>query len=228
MELAPDITPDDLKVFLEEADEQLQLLDESILQLERDGENPELIQGIFRAAHTLKGSSAMLGYEPMSELGHAMETLFDKVRKGTASANTQVVDALLHSLDQLRLLKEALETEDHAEIDSRSVVEELERAGASQEGEGGQAAAAKEGQGLTFSEESIQNLKTQVAEGRSAFKATVSIMQGSEWVAVRCFQILNELNGLSEVIASSPDQQTIEAGADIPPRMEVVFETRSS
>ena len=68
MELSPDITSEDLQAFLQEADEQLQLLDEDIVKLERDHENPELIKEIFRAAHTLKGSSAMLGHQRMAEL----------------------------------------------------------------------------------------------------------------------------------------------------------------
>jgi two-component system chemotaxis sensor kinase CheA len=95
MNLDPDITREDLQVFLEEADEQLQLLDENIVAIEGQENSSEEIQEIFRAAHTLKGSSAMLGYQEMTDLGHAMETLLDKVRKGSLAPTTTVVDALL-------------------------------------------------------------------------------------------------------------------------------------
>ena len=80
MELAADITEEDLKVFLQEAEENLQILDESIVQLERDKDNPALLQEIFRIAHTFKGSSGMFGHRPMADLTNAMETLFDLVR----------------------------------------------------------------------------------------------------------------------------------------------------
>ncbi len=117
MNLVPDIGPDDLKVFLDEADEQLQMLDANIVALENADDQEDLIQEIFRAAHTLKGSSAMLGYQEMTDLGHAMETPLDKVRKGTLEPTTQVVDALLHSLDVLQLLKDALVDESMDVVD---------------------------------------------------------------------------------------------------------------
>ncbi len=106
--LAVDLDPEDFEVFLQEADEQLQLLDEDIVRLEREGDNSGLIQEIFRAAHTLKGSSAMIGHKQMAELGHVMESLLDRVRKRTLTVDTRVVDALLRGLDLLRIMKEDL------------------------------------------------------------------------------------------------------------------------
>ena len=103
MQLADDITSEDLKVFLEEAEEQLQLLDDEIIRLEKETTD-EGRAGIFRAAHTLKGSSAMLGYTAMTEVAHAMESLLDKLRNHEVDVTSTVVDALLHSLDALRVL----------------------------------------------------------------------------------------------------------------------------
>ena len=108
MDLAADITAEDLEVFLQEADENLQVLDEDIVRLERDNDNQELIQEIFRVAHTFKGSAAMFGYHQMTELAHAMESLFELVRQGSIPVTTPVIDALLHSLDILKALRNAL------------------------------------------------------------------------------------------------------------------------
>jgi len=129
MNLDPDITREDLRVFLDEADEQLQLLDENIVAIEGQENSSEGIQEIFRAAHTLKGSSAMLGYQEMTDLGHAMETLLDKVRKGSLEPTSTVVDALLASLDLLRELKDALIDEPDEPIDVSEVVAQLNEAG---------------------------------------------------------------------------------------------------
>jgi two-component system chemotaxis sensor kinase CheA len=96
MQLADDITSEDLKVFREEAEEQLQLLDDEVIRLEKETTEDGLA-GIFRAAHTLKGSSAMLGYTAMTEVAHAMESLLDKLRNHEVSVTSEVVDALLHS-----------------------------------------------------------------------------------------------------------------------------------
>ena len=91
-----DLDDDDLKLFCEEADEQIELLDASLVQLEGDPD-PDLVQQIFRAAHTLKGSSATIGHKKMANLTHAMETVLDAVRQGRKSANAEMVDALLAS-----------------------------------------------------------------------------------------------------------------------------------
>ena len=92
MDLASDITPEDIEVFLQEAGEQLQLMDEEIIQLEKEKDPSKLLQNIFRAAHTLKGSSAMLGYAAMTQLGHAMENLLDQLRDGSVEVSTKVID----------------------------------------------------------------------------------------------------------------------------------------
>lgn len=104
MAFANDVTPDDLKVFLQEAESLLELLDEDIIRLEQESDNSELLQEIFRAAHTLKGSSGMLGFQSMAGLTDAMEDLLDRVRKGTLSVTPEIVDALLASLDGLKVL----------------------------------------------------------------------------------------------------------------------------
>ena len=128
MELAAHITAEDLAVFLQEASEQLQALDEDIVRLEREKENPDLIQEIFRIAHTLKGSSAMFGLRLMTVLAHAMENLLDKVRKKTVPVTTQVADALLHSLDLLQILKNDLANSTDSQVNIVPVVAELEAA----------------------------------------------------------------------------------------------------
>ncbi len=128
MELASDVTPEDIEVFLQEAEEHLLLLDEDIVRLERDPTNPDLLQEIFRAAHTLKGSSAMLGYRMMTELTHSMESLLDKLRKGALEVDTEVIVALLLSLDLLTALKDGLVESEDPNVDLASAVAKLDAA----------------------------------------------------------------------------------------------------
>ena len=209
MNLDPDITQEDLQVFLDEAEEQLQSLDENIVAIEGRDDSSDLIQKIFRAAHTLKGSSAMLGYQEMTDLGHAMETLLDSVRKGSLAPTTNVVDALLHSLDKLRLLKDALIEPPDGPIDVSDVVAELNAAG------GGESAlpeitAAVAELKLTEEEQAsvAELLKTQPKA--KAVMVSATLMDGCEWGAVRWFQVLGELSEAGQLIASSPTQQQIE------------------
>jgi two-component system chemotaxis sensor kinase CheA len=126
VDLAEGISQEDIKLFLVEADEQLQLLDEDIVKLEREGGNTKLLEEIFRAAHTLKGSSAMLGQNRMSQLAHALESVLDKVRKGTLKVSSNVVDALLNGLDVLRILKEELLSTKESAADVPGVISRLD------------------------------------------------------------------------------------------------------
>ena len=127
MSLSGDITQEELEVFLQEADEQLQLLDEDFIALEKEGADAEILQEILRASHTLKGSSAMLGYERMSRVAHAMEAVVDMLRNGTLTVGTSVINTLLYGLDALKSLRHALMSGEDSTVNVESVVAELQK-----------------------------------------------------------------------------------------------------
>lgn len=126
MNLSSDITAAELKVFLEEAEEQIALLDRTIVDLEKNGD-PQLLQEIFRAAHTIKGSSAMLGHQPMAELTHAMESLLDMLRKDKLQISEEVTDCLLGALDTLKILKDELSSNREGAVDVAPAVARLKK-----------------------------------------------------------------------------------------------------
>jgi two-component system chemotaxis sensor kinase CheA len=123
-----EVSAEELKVFIEEADEQIALLDTDLVRLETEGDDPELIQEIFRATHTMKGSSAMLGYPRMSELAHSMESLLDGLRSGRMSVSAEIVDSLLYGLDILKVLRDSLVSPEKSPADIRPAVARLESA----------------------------------------------------------------------------------------------------
>ena len=227
MELAPDITAEDLQAFLQEAEEHLQLLDEDIVRLEREGDNQELLQEIFRAAHTLKGSSAMLGHQRMTALAHVMETLLDMVRKGTMEVTTQVADALLHGLDALTLLKEELLVEDAPETDVTSVVAELELA-IDAGGAGNEGGDAKELETeVVLSEEKMARMAFSQNSGQFVFEVTITFDQSTDWTAVRCFQALEMSSDLGEVLGAKPTHDDI-AAEQVGHQIKIVLATDKS
>ena len=134
-----EVSAEELKVFIEEADEQIALLDRDLVRLETEGDDPELIQEIFRATHTMKGSSAMLGYPRMSELAHSMESLLDSLRSGKISVSAEMVDSLLYGLDILKVLRDALVSPGKGPMDIGPAVARLESAAetAGSPGDGG-------------------------------------------------------------------------------------------
>ena len=90
-----------LELFIDETKEHLQSLNEHILELEKDPENDDTINEIFRAAHTLKGMSGTMGYTRMQRLTHDLENVFSEIRNGNMKANEKLVDILFRGLDAL-------------------------------------------------------------------------------------------------------------------------------
>jgi len=93
-----------LEVFLEEAQELLEAFETSLLALEAAPADREALHAAFRAAHTLKGNSAMLGLEALATLTHALEDLLVSLRDGAAGPDRAAIDLLLRGGDVLRRL----------------------------------------------------------------------------------------------------------------------------
>ena len=210
MELASDITQQDIHLFLQEADEQLQMLDDNIVRLEREEDNIDLLQQIFRAAHSLKGSSATLGHRQMAALAHHMENVLDGLRKGTLAVSAQLIDALLNSLDVLRVLKEELVSSKDSGVDIDVAIAGLQDVMGEDDSPAQAEVQEPEQTALTLDEDSRSRLEAALAEGQNAYRIRVIINRETSWAAVRCFQVINELSPLGEVISPVPSQKDIE------------------
>lgn len=92
-----------IDAFVQEAQDLLAEIDEAALELS-DGETTETIHRIFRAFHTLKGSSGMCGLTVVADFTHHIETLLDRVRSGEISATPKLADLVLASRDQVSAL----------------------------------------------------------------------------------------------------------------------------
>jgi two-component system, chemotaxis family, sensor kinase CheA len=92
------------KKFIEEATEHIQDLEQALLELEHTPTNKPLIERVFRAMHSLKGSGAMFGFEKISEFTHHLETIYDLVRNDELSINSELLNLTLKSVDHLSLL----------------------------------------------------------------------------------------------------------------------------
>ncbi|MEU4687988.1 chemotaxis protein CheA [Actinoplanes sp. NPDC023714] len=91
-----------LAQFLAESNDLLASVDEGLLQLERDPGDPELVNEVFRAAHTFKGSSGLFDFPELTRLTHAAEDLLDAVRGGRLGLDSGMTDDLLAAFDLIR------------------------------------------------------------------------------------------------------------------------------
>ena len=210
-----DLDDDDLKLFTEEADEQIELLDSSLVQLEGEPD-PDLVQQIFRAAHTLKGSSATIGHKKMANLTHAMETVLDAVRQGRKRPTSDVVDALLAGLDALRVLAHevvacidsGIETA-RLEADLMAVLEAPDDDQAPIES----ATAEAQAPGFRLDPAEVEAALAGIGDGMSAYFLEAFIAPDCQLPSIRSFQVLQELDALGRVLQTWPGRDSIEAGA---------------
>ena len=106
-----------MPIFISEAQEQTDAVENYLLELEEQPDNRELLDSLFRCAHTVKGSAGIFGLEPVVEFTHHVETLLDQMRDGRMAFSGEIGTLLLKCNDQIRWLVEtsALAREDSAE-----------------------------------------------------------------------------------------------------------------
>jgi len=107
--------------FFEESLEAVDDMETGLLHLDTDNIDPESINTIFRAAHSIKGCSATFGFKEIADFVHIKETVLDEMRDGNLKPTQQLVDLLLKSLDALRLM--LTRTRDGEEIDLISIAD---------------------------------------------------------------------------------------------------------
>lgn len=127
--MANDIDLDEMKEiiddFLVEADELLHSLDTNLVKLESKPNDLDLLNEIFRAAHTIKGTSSFLGFEQVTNLTHKMEDILNKLRKAEMVVTPTIMDLLLESLDILKVLISNVHESNFEEIDLTEIIGKL-------------------------------------------------------------------------------------------------------
>lgn len=92
------------KKFVEEATDLIEGLEKALLALEDNPNDPALVQQVFRVMHTLKGNSAMFGFDLIDAFTHEMETVYDNIRNGKLQVSREILDVTLASVDHLKVL----------------------------------------------------------------------------------------------------------------------------
>lgn len=112
-------------LFITEAQEHLVSLNRFLLQLENEPGNLDVVTEIFRSAHTLKGMSATMGYDQLTDLAHEMENLLEHLRTGDIPVTTNVVDTLFACFDTLGAIINAIAEDRPEQIDYCELVSDM-------------------------------------------------------------------------------------------------------
>ncbi len=117
-----------VEAFLEESAENLDQLDQDLVELEQRPSDPDLLARVFRTVHTIKGTSAFLGYGRLETIAHAGETLLGQLRDGSLTLNAEITTALLSLIDAFReILRRVASDGTEGESEYSVVKAELER-----------------------------------------------------------------------------------------------------
>ena len=115
-----------LEIFIDETEEHLQTLSDCIMELEKEPENMDTINEIFRAAHSLKGMAGTMGFKRMQRLTHDMENVFQEVRSDKVKVNSNMIDLLFKCLDAIEsYLNNVKASSDEGTEDNELIIKEL-------------------------------------------------------------------------------------------------------
>lgn len=112
--------------FIVETKEILEKLDLDLVSLEKEKENKDLLNDIFRSFHTVKGTSSFLGLNKLMSLTHKAEDLLNKLRKGEAFVNEDVMNAILFAYDGMKELLLTIETNLNENYDIEPILSKLQ------------------------------------------------------------------------------------------------------
>ena len=226
------------ELFLDEAAEHVENLNTNLLLLEKDRSDPEIINEIFRSAHTLKSSAAFVGLNALSRLAHKMEDLFQKVRERSISVNTDLVNLLFASLDRIKQAVAVIQAgnmPDDTYLDLISQIEQFQGAGKSvQPTQAGATESAGDSKAtgtanILHDQESVkeapirsiqltseqQKELAHSAGKKPIYHGYVSIDEDAPMKNMRFLLLLNKLARIGTVYLSEPSAKALEEGASV-------------
>lgn len=209
-----------LSVFIDEAREHLQNLNDKLMTLEEQQDDPELINSIFRSAHTLKGSSGQMGFSNMMELTHTMENVFDALRNHKIKVNSDMVDILFETADVLESMVDAIEQGGNDKRDVSDTMKKLQSiVNGSGSGTSGKKASGEKPQSassasdLNYTEYDIAIIEQALDQKMNVFETAVTLRQDCVLKAARALMVSNALEEIGSIIKSVPSTEDIEKEA---------------
>ncbi len=114
-----------LESFLVETKEILERLDLDLMELEKRSGDMDLLNQVFRSFHTIKGTSGFFGLNKLTEITHKCEDILNKLRKGEAKLNSDIMDSILIAYDKIKELLSCIESDFNEDVDIENSLEVL-------------------------------------------------------------------------------------------------------
>ncbi len=212
-----------LEIFIDESNEHLQTLSDQLMILEKEPENSDTINEIFRAAHSLKGMAGTMGYKRMQNLTHDMENVFSEVRNGNVKVTSDMVDVLFQCLDALETYVTNIQNnQDEGTDDNEPIIKALnsfisgddakkEDKTAKEADTAKPAAESEAGDGeLTLADFEKNAVNEALKKNLNVYSIKVTVDENCILKAARAFLVFKNLEGHGDIIKSEPSAQDIE------------------
>ena len=216
-----------LEIFIDESEEHLQTLSDCIMVLEKEPDNKDTINEVFRAAHSLKGMAGTMGFKRMQHLTHDMENVFQEVRSDRVKVTSGMIDLLFKCLDALEgYLDNIKSTSDEGAEDNEVIIKELndfiakadgeaeaENKGVSEVKEAAPAATQEEKEGqekIELTEEEKKAIREAESNGQHIYAMTVRIQKDCLLKAARAFLVFKAVEDFGQILVYRPSSQDIE------------------
>lgn len=216
-----------LEIFIDETSEHLQNLSDCIMELEKDPENMDTINEIFRAAHSLKGMAGTMGFKRMQRLTHDMENVFQEVRSEKVKVTSSMIDLLFKCLDAIEgYLDNVKASSDEGTEDNELIIKELNDFIAAEDGAAAVPAQAEpkkeEAPAQTaggddkkyfefgLSESEKDKIKQAEDGGAHIYGMTIYIQKECLLKAARAFLVFKAVEEFGQILVYNPSSQDIE------------------
>ncbi|WP_353855739.1 chemotaxis protein CheA [Bacillus sp. Bos-x628] len=203
-----------LDIFLDESREHLQTCNEKLLELEKNPTDLQLVNDIFRAAHTLKGMSATMGFDDMAQLTHHLENMFDAIRNEQMVVTPESMDTMFEALDHLDAMVQSIAEGGDGKRDVTEISKKLDVTGSHAE----VAPAVEEADtsapaanDLNYNEFERTVLDEAREQGFKCYELMVTLSDACLLKAVRVYMIFERLNEAGEVVKSVPNAELLES-----------------
>jgi two-component system chemotaxis sensor kinase CheA len=208
------------QLFIDEAKEHIDTITQSMLTLEKEPENKEVVNMLFRSAHTLKGSSGMMGFKDFQELTHSMEDVFDEMRKGNPPSSS-LISALLECVDALTDRLDRIKNKVDGEISVAELKGKLESTKCLPENAKPKneqpTKSEPENTNLEFDDDEKKAIKQAQNAGEQCFLMQLRFSKDCEYKSIRASMVLDKISEVAKVVKTFPpkgdlDEQKLSQG----------------
>ena len=206
-----------LNAFVEESKEHIQNMNEILLDLEKDVHNQDILNELFRIAHTLKGMAGTMGFNSMANLTHQMEDVLQGIRSGEIQVSENTMDVLFECADVLdSCISQISETSKEPEDDYSALINKLKKAMNNEENESNEDNKDNKDyekpkkEKVEFNEYVNNVLCKASSQNLNSFQIDVRLKSTCMLKSARAFVVFNTLENLGEIIYSNPSAEDIE------------------